>query len=408
MTSLAMWFNCLRGLSEEGPLTVSALVRRVRMGTNLDGMRRWGYITIDGVGRVRRGEQRPRAKAGSVVALTERGREAADVWRPLAGEIEQRWCERFGVAAIDRLRAALIEIADRTGLTLPDFMPIGSVYGVGMEEPSQQRDPGRRDADPAGLPLISLLSRALLTFALDYERGARLSLCVQCNGLRVLTADGVPLRQLPMDTGVAKEGVSMIVNQLQRVGCVGLVPLPGAARGKLARLSADRGPPGQGGWVSTAGADARRLARALWRWRGHSTARGARANRRPRHRGGSPLFAGLDPYPDGWRALAPKWSGSVVPDGDSPRRLPRRQRPAGRSRHPRGHRSAGPARAVSFSLAYTGTAGRNRRAAARLVAPRRQRLTDCLPEYGSTTLTDRDREHVHCYLTGRDSLADVG
>ena len=306
MTSLAMWFNCLRGLSEEGPLTVSALMRRVRMGTNLDGMRRWGYITIDGVGRVRRGEQRPRAKAGSVLALTERGREAADVWRPLAGEIEQRWRERFGVAAIDRLRAALIEIADRTGLTLPDFMPIGSVYGVGIEEPSLQRDPERRDADPAGLPLISLLSRALLTFALDYERGAKLSLCVQCNGLRVLTAEGVPLRQLPTDTGVAKEGVSMIVNQLQRVGCVGLVPLPGAARGKLARLSADRG-------LQARAAGSRRLARTLDGWcerYGDGAVTALHEALEPIAGHGacaaSPLFAGLDPYPDGWRAMAPK------------------------------------------------------------------------------------------------------
>src|SRR5579875_522659 len=41
LASLAMWFNCVRGLSD-GPLTVAELKRRVRMGANLDGMRRVG------------------------------------------------------------------------------------------------------------------------------------------------------------------------------------------------------------------------------------------------------------------------------------------------------------------------------------------------------------------------------
>lgn len=263
LTSLAMWFNCVRELSKNAPLTVSELERRARMGTNLDGMRRWGYLTIDGVGRVRRGEQRPRAKIGSVLELTERGRDAADMWRALPGEIEQRWRERFGVGAVDGLRTALIEIMDRTGLALPDFMPIGSVYGVGIDKPSPRGDPEPRDSTAVGLPLISLLSQALLTLALDYERGARLSLCVQCNGLRVLGADGVPLRELPARTGVAKEAVRMVVNQLQRTGCIELVPLPGAARGKLVRLTPDRG-----GRARAAGA--RRLARALNGWRERS------------------------------------------------------------------------------------------------------------------------------------------
>ena len=55
MTSIAMWFNCLRWLSDGQALTVAELERRARMPTNLDGMRRWGYITIDGVGRVSAG-----------------------------------------------------------------------------------------------------------------------------------------------------------------------------------------------------------------------------------------------------------------------------------------------------------------------------------------------------------------
>ena len=33
------------------PITVGDLEARARTGTNLDGMRRWGYITIDGTAR---------------------------------------------------------------------------------------------------------------------------------------------------------------------------------------------------------------------------------------------------------------------------------------------------------------------------------------------------------------------
>lgn len=39
-----MWANCLRHLPDGG-LTVAELRRRARTGTNLDGMRRWGYVS---------------------------------------------------------------------------------------------------------------------------------------------------------------------------------------------------------------------------------------------------------------------------------------------------------------------------------------------------------------------------
>jgi hypothetical protein len=133
LSSLAMWFNCLRGLDDAGTgLTVAELERRVRMSTNLDGMRRWGYVTIDGVGRVKRGGPKPRPRPGSMLALTRRGRAAAEMWRPLPGEIESRWRERFGADAVGRLRGALVAIASQLDVPLPDFMPIGSTRWVGL------------------------------------------------------------------------------------------------------------------------------------------------------------------------------------------------------------------------------------------------------------------------------------
>ena len=97
LSSLAMWFDCLRGLDDAGiEMTVAELERRSRMSTNLDGMRRWGYVTVDGVGRVKRGGPKPRPRPGSMLAMTRRGRTAAGIWRALPGEIELRWRERFG------------------------------------------------------------------------------------------------------------------------------------------------------------------------------------------------------------------------------------------------------------------------------------------------------------------------
>jgi DNA-binding MarR family transcriptional regulator len=304
MTSIVMWFNCLRWLQDGGELTVAELERRARTPTNLDGMRRWGYITIDGVGRVKRGDARPKPTARSVLAATRRGRAAADVWRTLPAEIEARWRERFGARAVDRVREALGTVLAGVDLALPECMPIGSVYGVGIGGPQPAEPEGDRDVSDE-LPLITLLSQALLLFALAYERGAKLSLAVQLDGLRVLDADGVAVRELPRLTGISKQAIAMIVKRLERVGCVELVPAPGRGRGKHARLTADRG-------VRARAAGARRLESVVGGWRerfGAATVSELQRALEPivgdGTRAGSPLFDGLTPDPDSWRARVP-------------------------------------------------------------------------------------------------------
>ena len=304
MTSMAMWFNCLRWLPNGEPVTVAELERRARMPTNLDGMRRWGYITIDGIGRVPRGQPRPSAKPQSTLTITRRGMAAADVWRPLPAEIEARWRERFGAGPVDRLRNALGAVLDGAGLALPEFLPIGSVYGVGVKHPNPAEAGGVQDVVD-DVALITLLSQALLLFALDYERDAKLSLAVQLNGLRVLDTEGVALRDLPRRTGVSKEAIAMLVKHLERVGCVELVPSPNRGRGRHARLTKGRGVRAQ-----AAGAQRRQRLFDTWRERfGASTVSELQSALEPivgdGTRAGSPLFAGLEPYPDSWRAQLP-------------------------------------------------------------------------------------------------------
>lgn len=322
LSSLAMWFNCLRGLDDAGiELTVAELERRVRMSTNLDGMRRWGYVTIDGVGRVRRGGPKPRPRPGSILAMTRRGRAAAEIWRPLPGEIESRWRERFGADAVGRLRDALVAIASQIDVPLPDFMPIGSARWVGLSWAAARElaasgpggaghagdSVGHGEAGGAAgteLALASLLSRVLLALALDYEDGAKLSLAMQLNCLRVLAdyQEGVAQRELPSLTGVSKEAISGLVNLLMEAGCVETVPLPGGARGRRVRLTAERGVRAVArgrerlkrtidGWCERFGAGAvAQLGDALAPIVGDGT------------RTGSPLFAGLVPPNNGWRA----------------------------------------------------------------------------------------------------------
>src|SRR5712671_4534594 len=61
LVSLVMWENCMRFVTEE-PITVGELETPSRTGTNLDGMRRWGYLTIDGsTGKIHRGRPGPDA-----------------------------------------------------------------------------------------------------------------------------------------------------------------------------------------------------------------------------------------------------------------------------------------------------------------------------------------------------------
>jgi len=119
LPSLAMWFNCVRALSNGGPQIVAELERSARMETNLDGMRRWGFITIDGTGRVPRrpgGAGRPHAKPGSLLALTDGGRAADAAWRVLPGAIEARWSDRFGTAGSrSAARVARIDRGTRRG-----------------------------------------------------------------------------------------------------------------------------------------------------------------------------------------------------------------------------------------------------------------------------------------------------
>jgi methyltransferase (TIGR00027 family) len=293
LVSLAMWENCMRYVTGE-PITVGDLEARARTGTNLDGMRRWGYITIDGTARkVHNGRPGP----GAALRATAAGLRAREIWRPLPALIEQRWHERFGTDQLSRLRDSLTSMVSRLDPGLPDCLPI-----LGAALLSRGPDPGlppRPDGTaPEALPLPALLSRALLSFAVEYEREAGLSLAVTANVLRVLGAEGTRLRDLPALTGTSKESVRWALGILTRGDLAAEEPDPAASRGKVARLTG-RGLAAQRLYHELASEIERR-----WGDRFTPAVTGAlRAALEPLAAGWPPaLFAGLEPYPDNWRA----------------------------------------------------------------------------------------------------------
>jgi len=146
-----------------------------------------------------------------------------------------------------------------------------------------------------------MLSRALLSFALEYEGESALSLAVSANLLRVLDGEGTRLRDLPPLTGISKEAVSWAAGILIRSRLAIEAPDPAASRGKIVRLT-------------SAGIAAQRVYRELvgtieHRWQERFTdgtisalhlaleALAAGPGDEP-----PPLFQALEPYPDNWRA----------------------------------------------------------------------------------------------------------
>jgi len=298
LISMAMWFNCLRWVPEQG-ITVREVERLARTRTNWDGMRRWGHIYFE----PSPDDARPKPPLSAmIVRVTVKGKVGQQAWGVLVPMIEGCWRERFGVKAIEELRSALIAIADRLERDLPDCLPILK-YGLF----SEGSKPDKAGSGPTGiesLPLPALLARVLLAFAMEYERESAVSLAISANILRVIEDGGASVRELPALSGVSKEAVAMALSFLAKQGSVAQSELPGskvksvrltakgiqaqAAYGKVAAMIERR-------WNETFGSGALEELRSSLE---ALTADGT-AER-------SPLFACLQPSAECWRAKVPK------------------------------------------------------------------------------------------------------
>lgn len=307
LVSLAMYSNCMAFVNEQG-VPVRELESLARTPTNLKGMIRWRYVTVAPDPADKRPKPPPR---DYLIRPTVKGREAQNVWTPLFGVIEERWRDRFGKDEINQLRKLLQEVVVQADPNLPDCLPILG-YGLYHRRPDNVRNTSeaRPAEDIAGLPLSALLSRLLLTFALEFEQESAVSLAICANVLRLAGEEGMRVRDLTRAAGVSKEAISMSLNFLQKRQYAEVVAETAGSKIKALKLTA-KGRFARGRYFRLVSEIEERWVTRL----GKETVLGLREVLSRLDGDGSsersPLFLGLKPYPDGWRA-------SVQP----PERLP--------------------------------------------------------------------------------------
>jgi hypothetical protein len=303
LASMAMYLNCLRYVGEQGT-RLPEMARLARTGTNLDGMRRWGYVYF----APDPADPRPKPPQSEwMVYLRSGGRQARAVWEPLFAEIEARWGDRFGAQTLRELRSALTPMAAELPPGLPDCMPIVGygLFSTGPQakeraRPKKPGPPPEESAEEiAALPLPALLARVLLAMTIEFERESDVSLAMSANVLRVLDERPIALRDLPATTGVSKEFLAVATGWLARHQYAVIATAPAPEKGKQIRLQ-------EKGLVAQEAA-ARKIPdvcnkthknNCLWTILHSIVQDGCAAH--------SPLFQGLTPYPDGWRAKVRK------------------------------------------------------------------------------------------------------
>jgi DNA-binding MarR family transcriptional regulator len=284
--------NCMRFLDEKG-LTARELEKRARTKTNLNGMERWGYVSI----RPDENDRRPKPPRSSwLIRPTTAGKGAQAIWQPLFAVIEDRWKKRFGETEMERLRGSLLGILGRMDLELPNCLPI---LGYGLRNSVEKKKSKGGHEDASGLPLLSLVSKVLLAFATEFESQAEVSIAITANVLRQVGDEGIRVRDLPQLAGVSKEAIAVAVSYLAKRGYAAVKPEAPGSRTKVLALSAkgrevrkthlQRLTTVEEGWQARFGAD---VIDALRR-----SLEGVV---------GAGLFQGMEPYPDGWRAWVPR------------------------------------------------------------------------------------------------------
>lgn len=299
LVSMVMWSNLMRLVSDAG-VRVGELQDE---GGNLPGMERWGYVVVE-PDTTPAGQPRP-PRRDWIVRPTAKGRLAQAVWEPLAGVIEERWRDRFGTDEVCRLRQSLQLVVGQLDPGLPDYLPVVG-YGLWAKVPDRRgRGVTARDGGGAsGVTLPALLSKVLLAFTIDFERKSPVSLAISANVVRLLDPPGARVRDLPRLAGVSKEAISMAVGFLERGGYVVVEPDPTGGRARSVQLTL-KGRKAQAAYRQVLGEieerwQARFGAHALGTLRQSLACLVGEVGAER-----SPLFGGLVPYPDGWRASVP-------------------------------------------------------------------------------------------------------
>jgi hypothetical protein len=273
LVSMVMWSRFMRFIPDGG-IPVRELQRVLAVDNKsikalLTRMGQWwGYVSLD---------------PDAVVRATAGGRKALAAWRPLTELIEGRWRRRFGEDTIDRLCDALRGVARQPGVAEAGSLPI---LGYGLF--SNKASP----ISPSEPSLSGLLSKLLRAFAMEFEQDAAVSLAISANVLRLFGENNILVRDLPRLSGVSKEAIATSISFLAKRG---YAQVESAGRTRVLALT-------------QRGRDARdRYHRMVWQietgWKERMPNASLRKLRDVLEgMSGDPLFRGLEPYPDGWRA----------------------------------------------------------------------------------------------------------
>ena len=307
LVSMAMWLRFMQFVPSEG-IPVDDLFLRVGLPrkdfqTWLTRMSKWwGYVSVNP------GPNTQASNLGTamIVLPTTGGKRAVEVWRPLTGVIEKRWRERFGKEAVDQLCKLLGQLVEKLNHDMADSLPI-----LGYEMFSKVPDHGRRARTKTNAAVASahtlpvLLSKLLLAFAVEFENDCGWPLAISANVVRLIGEKGLRVRDIPRLAGVSKEAVAMALKRLEESKLVSVGPESANSRAKIVALTAkglrmqesylECARKVERHWQTSFGKDPLdQLRLLLEQLTGESDG----------HR--SPLFKGLKPYADGWRASVPQ------------------------------------------------------------------------------------------------------
>jgi hypothetical protein len=294
LVSMVMWLKFMRFVPDQG-IEAKELYRRTGLAPKAFRMwlirlsKWWGYVTV----------------SDRFVYPTPGGMKALEAWRPLTDVVQKRWRKRFGKVLLDQFLEVMQLVAKNNGADYPDYLPV-----LGYElltEPATLKSGARKGISRVSRSedtVPTLLAKLLLAFAVEFERDSKLSLAICANVLRLTVDEGIRIRELPRLSGVSKEAIAMALRcagehdlgVVQRESASSrwkvfvLTPQGRRAREKYHQLVGNI----EKGWTIHLGrANVEKLRELLEGIAGSSTSEP------------SPLFEGLKPYPEGWRASVP-------------------------------------------------------------------------------------------------------
>jgi DNA-binding MarR family transcriptional regulator len=307
LVSMVMWLRFLRFVPADG-ITVRELKRLTRstdkeLRTWLTRLGKWwGYLVIEPGSS----DRSSRSFNDWVVRPTPGGQKALETWQSLTGIIEKRWHERFGQDVVESLQDSLNALVEKFDSGLPESLPIlGYDLLSHVPDPERLKPPHDEMTGRTVYTLPTLLSKVLLAFAIEFESDSGLSLAISGNVTRTVSKEGVPVRDLARLAGLSKEAVAVSLGRLEEGGFIAIQPASPGSRTKTVRLTT-KGQVAQDTyrrlvveieqkWQPRFGRHViDSLRKSLEQLDGDATA------------SGSPLFRGLEPYPDGWRAAVAK------------------------------------------------------------------------------------------------------